>query len=72
MADECDLYNAAQRVAGELPDGFEVTLNLEAGYGGVELIHDGVQLDISDKFAGDETLAEEVLIALQTAKDLDT
>ena len=65
----CDLYLAAEKVACELPEGFELNLNLEAGYGGAELLNHGVVVKLPD--FDEESLAEQVLFALKKAKEID-
>lgn len=67
---KCDLYQASEKVAEELPEGFEIALNLEVGYSGVELRQNSREIDFKGALDG-ESLANQVLIALEKAKELD-
>ena len=68
--DKCDLYVAAEKVAAELPEDFELNLNLQNGYGSAELFRNGMPVELPD-FADGETLAEQILFALEEAKKID-
>lgn len=60
------LQPVANEVCGKIPEEFMISLVLENGYGGVELWrqnHERFELP----FHGDESLAEQINIALTTA-----
>lgn len=64
------LLAAVNSACGELPDGWSIELNIENGYGGIELFNDeGEKIPSEECLVDDCTLAEDIGNAVQFAID---
>lgn len=62
---DADLYQQIQIAAGSLPDGWEISLRIENGFGGVDLIDPyGTVIDLDSV---DESLSESISSAVTYA-----
>ena len=62
MDDSQNINAIANRVCGEIPEGFSMLLCMENGYGGIELFHKGDRVEID---MADWKIHEQVNVALQ-------